>query len=124
MTDSERGCLRCHECNISYPPDAAGCLVKGCSGMNMARLHYSEPDADWRDKVAARNERTLEEALAQRDELYEHRVRQYERLGYPDWAAEVLASAVDPLGFPLYWGDVKALIDAGATPAQALRIVY
>lgn len=52
------------------------------------------------------------------------RVEQYVRLGFPDWTAQVLADTRDADGVPLYWGDVEALLQRGASHSDALRIFF
>lgn len=118
------GCARCSDCGINYPPTMASgcCQVKGCD-VRLSFISNVEPDNDWRERVVSLSaELEAARAEAKTDELRAHRVAQFERLGFPDYAAEMLADAKDATGFPLWWGRVADVLDKGATQSEALRI--
>lgn len=113
---------RCSVCGINYPAWKHVCEVRGC-GERLSLLQTVEPDVDWSSKVRELS-RALEEAqlAPATDELRVHRVSRFAALGFPEYAAELLADARDAIGFPLWWGRVDDALRSGATHSQALRI--
>lgn len=112
---------RCSICGIDYPAGTR-CQVAGC-GETLAHFDTVEPHSDWRERVEAMST-LLEEARAERsvDELREYRVVRFMSIGFPEYAAELLADARDAPGFPLWWGRVDDVLKRGASHALALRI--
>lgn len=113
---------RCSMCGINYPARKRVCEVKACAS-KLAQIGDCAPDEEWQAKVDTLNaEHASDGAIPAIDELREHRASMYERLGFSERAATLLADAQDDLGFPLYWGRVEKAMKRGATRMQVLRM--
>lgn len=53
---------------------------------------------------------------------YEWRVAMFEGLGFSPQESEALAKSRDSKGVHVYWANVKAALDAGASHATALEL--
>ena len=56
------------------------------------------------------------------DTLTLHRAERFLDIGFDEDSSFALAESKGKDGFPLYWGDIKKVLDQGATHDQAVAI--